>query len=96
VAVSSQSVATELRGRVDGIHPYAPRPFPLGGARVDLYMFSPQGPRQIRVTYTGSDGMYYFSGINPGTYTLQVNGVLNFPLVVHPTPQQDIQPILLR
>ncbi len=93
---SWQSIATELRGRVDGTHPYAPYPFPFGGARVDLYQSSPQGPLHIRYAYTGGDGMYYFSGINPGVYTLRVNGILNFPLVVRPQPYQDIPPILLR
>jgi hypothetical protein len=39
--------------------------------------------------------MYYISGIYPGVYTLQVNGILNFPLVVYPQPYQDIPPILL-
>lgn len=93
---TAHSHATELRGRVDGRHPYAPYPFPVGGAMVGLYMLSPQGPRLITNVYTGSDGMYYFSRILPGVYTLQVNGVLNFPLTVYPTPQQDIPPILIR
>ena len=95
-AFASHVNATELRGRVDGTHPYAPYPFPLNGARVDLYMPSTQGPRWIANAYTGGDGMYYFFGIQPGFYTLQVNGALNFPLNVVPVPQQDIQPILLR
>lgn len=95
-ALALQAAATELRGRVDGVHPYAPYPFPLGGARVQLYVFTPQGPRPFVYTYTGGDGMYYFTGIAPGNYTLQVNGVLNFPLTVYPVPQQDIPPILWR
>ena len=94
-AFSLQSVATELRGRVDGVHPYAPYPFPFGGARIDLYASSPQGTLLVSYAYTGGDGMYYISGIYPGVYTLQVNGILNFPLVVYPQPYQDIPPILL-
>jgi hypothetical protein len=93
---SLQSIATELRGRVEGIHPYASYPFPFGGARVDLYASSPQGPLLVGYAYTGGDGIYYFSGIYPGAYSLQVNGLLNFPLVVYPRPFQDIPPILLR
>lgn len=96
MTVALHSNATELRGRVDGIHPYAPYPFPLNGARIDLYMPSPQGPRWMANAYTGGDGMYYFSRIMPGVYTLQVNGALNFPLTVYSVPQQDIPPILLR
>ncbi|MEI6847302.1 MAG: hypothetical protein WCK32_04570 [Chlorobiaceae bacterium] len=90
------SYATELRGRVDGMHPYAPKPFPFGGAKVDLYILLPRGARFIRSAYTGGDGMYYFSKIRPGKYTLIVNGKLNIPLLVEPRQSQDIPPILFR
>lgn len=93
---SLQAAATNLRGRVDGVHPYAPNPFPLGGARVALYISTPKGPVLVKHAFTGGDGMYYLPGINPGAYTLRINGRLNFPLRVNPQPYQDIPPILLR
>lgn len=94
--LSPQAIATELRGRVDGAHAYAPYPFPLAGARVDLYVNTPQGPVLVRYAFTGGDGIYFMPRINPGAYTLQINGILKFPLFVNPQPYQDIPPILLR
>jgi hypothetical protein len=87
--------ATDLRGRVDGIHPYANSPFPFNGARVDIYSMTPQGPYLVYSTFTGADGMYYIR-IPPGNYVIQINGTLNFPLYVNNQSFQDISPILLR
>ena len=87
--------ATDLRGRIDGMHPYAHQPFPLNGARVDLWVMTPQGWMQVFSTFTGGDGMYYMGGIVPGQYVLQVNGMMNYPIAVMPMPSQDIPPILL-
>jgi hypothetical protein len=94
--VSLQSIATDLRGRVDGMHSYAQRPFPLSGARVDLYLSTQRGQVLIRSAYTGGDGIYYMWGINPGLYTLQVNGRSLYPLRVNAQPRQDIKPILFQ
>ena len=88
--------ATDLRGRVDGMHPYSPQPFPIGGVRIDIFAPSPQGTVLVRSTLTGGDGMYYLPGMAPGVYTLVVNGFLQFPLNVYPAPFQDIPPILYR
>ena len=93
---TSASYATDLRGRIDGRHPYAPYPFPLNGARIDLYAMSPRGWILIRTTFTGPDGMYYLARIGAGQYNLQVNGILNFPLFVNNQAYQDIPPILFQ
>jgi hypothetical protein len=94
--VAFQANATDLRGRIDGVHSYAPRPFPVYGARVDLVVYTPQGPVYLQTAFTGVDGMYYMAGVAPGSYTLQVNGILQFGLSVYAQPFQDIPPILLR
>lgn len=87
--------ATDLRGRIDGYHPYAAQPFPMNGVRVDLWMMTPMGWQQVFATFTGPDGMYYLQNIMPGQYTLQVNGAMNYPIVVAPMDYQDLPPILL-
>lgn len=94
--LSGAAAATELRGRVDGVHPYAPYPFPVGQARVELFAATPRGSVPVAYAYSGGDGMYYFSGIAPGAYNIQVNGRVSFPLMVNPQPYQDVPPILLR
>jgi hypothetical protein len=88
--------ATDLRGRVDGIHGYAPKPFPLSGARVTLFLPNPAGGyTSIASAVSGADGMYYFKNIQPGNFVLQVNDT-NYPLAVRPVPSQEITPVLLR
>lgn len=92
----SSAGATDLRGRVDGMHAYSPYPFPIGGVRIDVIAPTPQGDVWVRSTLTGGDGMYYLQGMAPGIYTLVVNGSLRFPLTVYNIPFQDIPPILYR
>jgi len=90
------ATATDLRGRVDGIHGYAPNPFPLSGARVTLFLPNPAGGyTSIASAVSGADGMYYFKNIQPGNFVLQVNET-NYPLTVRPVPSQEITPVLLR
>jgi hypothetical protein len=92
----SSAGATDLRGRVDGMHAYSPQPFPIGGVRIDILAPSPQGDVLVRSTLTGGDGMYYLQGMYPGSYAIVVNGFLRFPLTVYNVPFQDIPPILYR
>ena len=87
--------ATDLRGRVDGFNNYTGMAGPLPGVGIGLFMQWPNGTFSVvRQTMTGLDGMYYFRGINPGQYVLQIGGV-NYPLFVAAMPMQDI-PIILR
>ena len=88
--------ATDLRGRIDGQHTYSPYPFPVNGARVDLYIWDGSW-KLVYTTFSGPDGMYYMQNIRPNNnYYLQVNRSLNYPLTVNNTPYQDIPPILIR
>jgi hypothetical protein len=94
--VAETVAATDLRGRVDGIHGYAPNPFPLSGARITLFLPNPAGGyASIASAVSGADGMYYFRNIQPGNFVLQVNET-NYPLAVRPVPSQEITPVLLR
>jgi hypothetical protein len=87
--------ATDLRGRVDGRNRYSPYPFPVNGARVELYVRTGGRWQPIYNTFTGPDGMYYMRNIRPGNnYVLNVNGQ-NYPLSVFPSPYQDIPPIII-
>lgn len=87
--------ATDLRGRVDAIGPYASAPFPLAKASVKI---TQQNNTQsvIALYRTGRDGMYYFRNIPPGQYLLVVNNSLTVPIQVKNTQLQDIGPLLFR
>lgn len=87
--------ATDLRGRVDGIGPYASAPFPLAKASVEIKR--QDSTQSVLASYrTGRDGMYYFRNIPPGHYLLVVNNSLSVPIQVRNTSLQDIGPMLFR
>jgi hypothetical protein len=84
--------ATDLRGGVVGVN-LCGQKGPCMGLRVALFGPMSDGTFGIvRQAVTGPDGLYYFSGVYPGEYVLQVGG-LNYPLTVGATQIQDI-PIL--
>src|SRR2546426_483684 len=95
--LSSMVFATDLRGRVDGQHA-DDAPFPVGGAKVDLYSVNPAGQwKRLASVVSGGDGMYYFKDINAGDYFLQVNGKTNFRLAVKAGAQhQEIPPLVVK
>ena len=96
--------ATDLRGKVEGPAAAASTPavastaaagatftppanVPLAGAAVALFVQGENTP--AHTTSTDANGVYYFTGINPGSYVLQIHGV-NYPLTVQAAGQQDI------
>jgi hypothetical protein len=91
--IATVAAATDLRGRVDGRNPNG-YVFPRAGATVALYQQTGAGWTLVRQTQSGADGMYYFPGIAPGGYGLQVN-TLNFPLQVSANPAQDIPAVVV-
>jgi hypothetical protein len=93
--VSTATVrATDLRGRIDGLNPYTQTMGPLPGVRVALFVNQNSTFALVRQAVSGSDGMYYLTGVRPGQYVLQLAGV-NYPLEVGLGPTQDI-PIISR
>ncbi len=93
--VSAATVrATDLRGRIDGLNPYTQTMGPLPGVRVALFVNQNGTFALVRQAVSGSDGFYYFAGVHPGQYVLQLAGV-NYPLEVGLGPTQDI-PIIRR
>jgi len=87
--------ATDLRGRVDGFNPYTRMMGPLPGVGVTLFAQMQNGGYSlVSQAITGPDGMYYFRGVYPGPYFLQIAGA-NYPLGVGNMPLQDI-PIIVR
>lgn len=97
--IAQLAAATDLRGRVDGKHNYSPDPFPVASVQVTIFVVqqnSAGGVNYIQqaTTVTGVDGMYYFRGIPPGNFVLQIGGT-NYPLQVLSQPVQDIQAVLL-
>ena len=95
LAAASNAFATDLRGRVDGRNAYSPTPYPIGGTPLELYR-EDRG-RLIRqgATFTAPDGMYYFRGVTPGRYVLQVQGG-SYPLQVRDQFVQDVPPVVLK
>lgn len=83
------AVAADIRGLVQGQNRYAPTPFPIRGAKVEL--MDARGQSVVATSYAGQDGLYYFSNIRPGNYVVRVNGKY-FPIVVRSTPKQDVAP----
>jgi hypothetical protein len=86
--------ATDLRGRIDGLNPYTQTMGPLPGVRVALFVSQNDAFALVRQAVSGSDGMYYFAGVSPGQYVVQIAGV-NYPIEVRPVLTQDI-PIIRR
>jgi hypothetical protein len=87
--------ATDLRGRVDAIGPWASAPFPLTKASVEVKRRD-NNQSVVALYRTGRDGMYYFRNIPPGQYLLVVNDSLTVPIQVRTTSLQDIGPLLFR
>ena len=88
--VSTATVpATDLRGVVVGVN-LCGQKGACAGVGVALFGATSNGTYGIvRQTVTGKDGVYYFSGVYPGQYVLQIGGV-NYPLAVGTTQIQDI------
>ena len=85
--------ATDLRGRIETRN-VAGYVFPKPGTTVVLYRYEAGKWVQARQVQSGSDGMYYFPGVPPGSYGLQAGG-LNYPITVTTQPYQDIQEIVV-
>jgi hypothetical protein len=83
--------ATNLRGQVRTIGPGGSVPMPE--ALVELFPLGYSGPPTFTTT-TGSDGIYYFQNVNPGTYQIWINRKLGAgQVLVYPIPNEDIAPI---
>lgn len=74
--------ATDLRGRVDTFNVYTQMRVPFPGVAVGLFVPQADGAFVlVRQAVTALDGMYYFTGVYPGQYVLQIGGI-NYPLGV--------------
>lgn len=93
---ATAAYAVDVRGRVETQNPYARGPYPFAQAPVSLFQFVPPGQwRIVSQTLTDPNGMYYFRGLPPGRYVVQVHGQ-NFTIDVHSGNFQDVPPILVR
>ncbi len=82
--------AADLRGRIDGLNPYAQTIGPIPGVGIALFATLPNGSFElVRKTVTDTNGMYYFTGVPPGNYIVQAAG-RNYPLAVGKEPTKDI------
>ncbi|WP_414661383.1 peptidase associated/transthyretin-like domain-containing protein [Horticoccus sp. 23ND18S-11] len=97
LCIVASSAATDLRGRVDGLHRYSPTAFPVARMQVAIWtaVAPPAQPRLVASATTGQDGMYALRGIAPGSYVIIANN-LRYPITVRPGQWQDIPPILIR
>ena len=89
------ALAADVRGRVDTGSPNAGYPYPLPHAQIFLYAWDGRDWVMAARTVTDANGMYYFRGLNPGTYLIQVLGQ-NFQISISREPFQDIPPILIQ
>lgn len=94
LAAAAAAGATDLRGRVDGRNNFSSTPFPLGGTALQLYRQDAGQLRLAASAFTGPNGMYYFRGVAPGRYVLQVQG-RKFPVQVGNAPLQDVPPLVI-
>ncbi len=99
LALVSASGAADLRGRVDALHAYSDAPF--SAHNVGVALVSLREGKSIAHTRTGPDGMYYFYGVSPGTYRIEVSRFegehpIRFPLEVRDVGRQEIRPIVIR
>lgn len=86
--------ATDIRGRVDGVHAWAKEPFPMEKAVVEVLREKDGADKIFQITETNSTGMYYFKGLAPGDYVLRVNGLIKVSVTIVDKKNQDIGPIL--
>ncbi len=87
--------AVDIRGRINGLNQYSPTPYPLGGMTIDLYWDNYGRWVYIARYITGPDGMYYFRNIQPGYYSLQINGRTNYSITISNIYNQDLPPIVI-
>ncbi len=72
--------------------------YPAAYVRVTL---APSNAKSdINSVYTGSDGMYYFRNVPPGTYVLEIWGsqdkaIMGFSIKVSSRPYTDLEPITI-
>lgn len=72
--------------------------YPAAYVRVTL---APSNAKSdINSVYTGSDGMYYFRNVPPGTYVLGIWGsqdkaIMSFSIKVSNRPYTDLEPITI-
>ena len=92
--LAGAAAATDLRGRVDARNNYSSASFPVGGTAVSLYREERGQRRMVQSAYTAANGMFYFSGVAPGRYTLQVER-RSFQVDVGSAPLQDLRPIVI-
>lgn len=89
------SNSTNLRGQVKGANQYSSVPYPLGRVTVDLYYQTQQGWQYVGRYITGSDGMYYFTPMYNGNYSIQINGRQNYPVFIANQAYMDLPPIVI-
>lgn len=92
--LAGAAAATDLRGRVDASNKYASTPFPVAGTAVSLHRDEGGQRKMVQSAYTAANGMYYFSGVAPGRYTLQVERH-SFHVEVRDARLQDLRPIVI-
>ena len=91
----SVAAATDLRGRIDIRHPSSGYVFPGAGKEVWLLSWDGRSWTQRVRAITGSDGMYYFAGVPPGSHVLSVMN-RNYRIDVLNQRFQDISPLIVQ
>lgn len=81
-----------IRGRIATTNVYTKEKMILPRADLILYSRNANGNwAVVAKTITDPEGLYYFYGINPGTYYLQVNRARNFRIEVRKPDENSPQ-----
>ena len=92
LSVFSVTKATDLRGKIQNYNPYSNLYYPVPGLRVEFWYFNSYTNNWVCGAYTSTDsnGMYYFTRVNPNfNYYIKVVNKF-YPLYVYNLPLQDI------
>jgi hypothetical protein len=92
--LAGAATATDLRGRVEARNRHVSTPFPLAGTAVSLVRQEAGQSKVVQSAYTAPNGMYYFSRVAPGRYTLRVEQQ-SFQVDVGNAALQDLRPIVI-
>jgi hypothetical protein len=91
VVCTATAGGTDLRGLVETRNNSSPVP----GIEVALFIQKNGSFLPVRKAVTGPDGYYYFRGVEPGPYFLQVAGV-NYNLNVKDQKEMQDIPVVYR
>lgn len=94
ILLSSNVFATDLRGLIQGYDNITEAYYPLANIQVKLMHWNGNKWQVINTVFTNSEGFYYFSDVEQGTYYISVIDKY-YKIKVIKTDYQDIGKITI-